>query len=68
MPVITLQTNTLGTTHLLEAIKESDYDPVIVSISTSEVYGMPEEDEVPIKELILSELRIHTRYQRSVMI
>ena len=50
MPVITLQTNTLGTTHLLEAIKESDYDPVIVSISTSEVYGMPEENEVPIKE------------------
>ena len=50
MPVITLQTNTLGTTHLLEAIKESKYDPVIVSVSTSEVYGMPEEDEVPIKE------------------
>jgi len=49
-PVITLQTNTVGTTHLLEAIKESDYDPVIVSVSTSEVYGMPEEDEVPIKE------------------
>ena len=50
IPVITLQTNTLGTTHLLEAIKDSDYDPVIVSISSSEVYGMPEEDEVPIKE------------------
>ena len=50
IPVITLQTNTLGTTHLLESIKESDFDPVIVSISTSEVYGMPEEDEVPIKE------------------
>ena len=50
IPVITLQTNTLGTTHLLEAIKESDYDPVIVSISSSEVYGMPEENEVPIKE------------------
>ena len=49
-PVITLQTNTVGTTHLLEAIKESEYDPVIVSVSTSEVYGMPEEDEVPIKE------------------
>ena len=49
-PVITLQTNTVGTTHLLEAIKESDYDPVIVSVSTSEVYGMPNEDEVPIKE------------------
>ena len=50
IPVITLQTNTLGTTHLLESIKESEYNPVIVSISTSEVYGMPEEDEVPIKE------------------
>ena len=49
IPVITLQTNTLGTTHLLEN-EESDYDPVIVSISSSEVYGMPEEDEVPIKE------------------
>ena len=50
-PVITLQTNTVGTTHLLEAIKESNYDPVIVSVSTSEVYGMPEKDEVPIKEI-----------------
>ena len=50
IPIITLQTNTVATTHLLEAIKESDYDPVIVSVSTSEVYGMPEEDEVPIKE------------------
>ena len=48
-PSITLQTNTVGTAHLLEAIKESEYDPVIVSVSTSEVYGMPEEDEVPIK-------------------
>ena len=49
-PIITLQTNTIGTTHLLEAIKESKYNPVIVSVSTSEVYGMPEENEVPIKE------------------
>ena len=49
-PVITLQTNTIGTTHLFESIKESEYDPVIVSVSTSEVYGMPKEDELPIKE------------------
>ena len=49
-PVITLQTNTIGTTHLFESIKESDYNPVIVSVSTSEVYGMPKEDEIPIKE------------------
>ncbi len=50
IPVITLQTNVVGTTYLLEAIKNSEYDPVIVSISSSEVYGMPEEHEVPIKE------------------
>jgi len=50
IPVTTLQTNTVGTTHLLESIKDSEYDPVIISVSTSEVYGMPEEDEVPIKE------------------
>ena len=49
-PVITLQTNTIGTTHLLESIKESEYNPIIVSVSTSEVYGMPKEDEIPIKE------------------
>ena len=50
IPVITLQTNTVGTTRLLEAIKDSKYNPIIVSISSSEVYGMPEEDEIPIKE------------------
>ena len=49
-PVITLQTNIIGTTHLFESIKESDYNPVIVSVSSSEVYGMPNEDEIPIKE------------------
>ena len=49
-PIITLQTNIIGTTHLLESIKESDYDPVVISVSTSEVYGMPKEDEIPIKE------------------
>ncbi len=50
IPVITLQTNIIGTTHLLESIKESDYDPTIVSVSSSEVYGNPNEDEIPIKE------------------
>ena len=50
MPVITLQTNVVGTTYLLEAIKNSKYDPIIVSISSSEVYGNPKEDEVPITE------------------
>jgi GDP-mannose 4,6-dehydratase len=50
IPVVTLQTNIIGTTHLLEAIKESEYNPTIVSVSSSEVYGNPTEDEVPITE------------------
>jgi GDP-mannose 4,6-dehydratase len=50
IPIITLQTNIIGTTHLLESIKESDCNPVIVSISSSEVYGNPEEHEIPITE------------------
>jgi len=50
IPVITLQTNVVGTTHLLEAIKKSKYKPTIVSISSSEVYGNPLKDEIPIKE------------------
>ena len=49
-PVITLHTNVIGTTHLFESIKTNELDPVIVSVSSSEVYGMPEEDEIPIKE------------------
>ena len=50
IPVITLQTNVIGTTHLLESIKNSKYNPVVVSISSSEVYGNPNPDEVPINE------------------
>ena len=49
-PIITLHTNVLGTTHLFESIKTNELDPIIVSVSTSEVYGMPKEDEIPIKE------------------
>lgn len=50
IPVITLQTNVIGTTHLFESIKDSDYNPIIVSISSSEVYGNPKKDEIPITE------------------
>jgi len=49
-PVITLHTNVIGTTHLFESIKTNELDPVVVSVSSSEVYGMPKEDEIPIKE------------------
>jgi GDP-mannose 4,6-dehydratase len=54
-PVSTITTNTIGTTNLLEEFrlaKERNYcDPTIISISSSEVYGIPTEDEIPITEI-----------------
>ena len=53
-PVMTLTTNIIGTTNLMEELriaKDNDVcDPVIVSVSSSEVYGNALEDEVPITE------------------
>lgn len=53
-PVATLSTNVIGTCNLLEAVKELkfalDYDPVIHTCSSSEVYGQVRESEIPIKE------------------
>lgn len=53
-PVVTLNTNIIGTCNLLEAVKElkftSEYDPVIHICSSSEVYGQVKENEVPIRE------------------
>ena len=49
-PIITLHTNIIGTTHLFESIKTNNLNPLIISVSSSEVYGMPKEDEIPIKE------------------
>jgi len=53
-PVSTLTTNIIGTTNLLEEFrlaKERNYcNPTIVSVSSSEVYGNPTEDEIPITE------------------
>jgi len=53
-PIVTLNTNIIGTCHLLEAVKElkfsSAYDPIIHICSSSEVYGQVKENEVPIRE------------------
>ncbi len=54
-PIITIETNTVGTTNLLEAIRitkedSPSYDPIIHVCSTSEVYGLVEEGDLPIKE------------------
>ena len=54
-PTYTLNTNVIGTTNLLEELRLlREYDqlnPVIISVSSSEVYGNPKPDEVPIKEI-----------------
>jgi len=53
-PVATLNTNVIGTTNFLDELKEARdlgiCDPIIISVSSSEVYGMPLESELPIKE------------------
>ncbi len=50
IPIDTLQTNTIGTTCLLEAVRITDIKPIIHICSSSEVYGQVREDEVPINE------------------
>mgnify|MGYP003114630528 CR=1 FL=1 len=53
-PVSTITTNVIGTTNLFEELrlaKERKFcNPIILSCSSSEVYGIPTEDEVPITE------------------
>jgi len=53
-PVVTLQTNVIGTANLLEAVRQqknlNGYEPVVHICSSSEVYGQVREDETPIKE------------------
>ena len=53
-PVSTLTTNIIGTTNLMEELRIAKDDgvcnPIILSCSSSEVYGIPTKDEVPITE------------------
>lgn len=49
-PADTLQTNVIGTTNLLDAVRITGLDPKIHICSSSEVYGQVAEDEVPIRE------------------
>ena len=50
VPVKTLMTNVIGTTNLLESIRINSPESLIISISSSEVYGQPLKNEIPIKE------------------
>lgn len=53
-PVYTLTNNIIGTTNLLDELRIARdnfvCDPVIISVSSSEVYGNPLPEEVPITE------------------
>lgn len=49
-PISVLNNNILGTVNLFEGIKLAKIDPVILLCSTSEVYGIVDPKNVPIKE------------------
>ena len=49
-PADTIETNVIGTVHLLEAIRQSKCEPVIQIAGSSEEYGMVYPDELPIRE------------------
>ncbi|SCA57841.1 GDP-6-deoxy-D-mannose reductase [Candidatus Terasakiella magnetica] len=49
-PADTLETNVIGTTNLMDAVRWAKIDPRIHICSSSEVYGQVKEDEVPITE------------------
>jgi GDP-4-dehydro-6-deoxy-D-mannose reductase len=49
-PGETLETNVLGTFHLLEAIRTTGLDPVIVVVGSSSVYGPHVESDMPLGE------------------
>ena len=49
-PLETLETNILGTTKLLEAIRKSDFSPVIHVCASSEVFGRVPKEYLPIHE------------------
>jgi len=49
-PETTLKTNILGSLYFLDAVRNSECDPIIEMISSSAVYGMNYENEIPINE------------------
>ena len=49
-PAETLSTNVLGQTHLFEAVRSLNLDPIIQIACSSEEYGLVHPDEIPISE------------------
>lgn len=59
-PADTMETNVVGTVHLLEAVRQLEFDPVIHIAGSSEEYGLVLSDELPIKET--NQLRPNSPY------
>ncbi len=49
-PIDTMNTNILGTSRLLEAIRKSEYNPIIHVCASSEVFGRVPKAKLPINE------------------
>jgi GDPmannose 4,6-dehydratase len=49
-PLETLETNIIGTTKLLEALRKSDFNPIIHVCASSEVFGRVSKEYLPIHE------------------
>jgi len=49
-PADTLNTNVIGTSNLLEAIRLSELDPIVHVCASSEVFGRVPKDKIPINE------------------
>ena len=50
-PLAVMQNNVMGTANLLESLRMLSWNPVFVTISTSEVYGVVRAEDTPIGEL-----------------
>ncbi len=59
-PADTIETNVIGTINLLEAVRKEGIDPIIHICSSSEVYGNPTKEEVPMSEK--TPLRPYSQY------
>lgn len=50
-PLAVMQNNVMGTANLLEALRMANVNPLFITISTSEVYGVVRPEDTPIGEL-----------------
>lgn len=49
-PAATLNTNIIGQLHLLQAIAAAEIDPLVLVVSSTEIYGAVQPHEIPVNE------------------